>query len=333
MATFGPASIAVDVRTDVTEAVGGAAHTLETVATVISPDPVTLDPRPVVVFGFPGAGYSRHYYLFDMPGSHFGGQAGYHAQHHGWIFVACDHLGVGDSSVPDRSLTTLAAVLAANGMTVDHILNKLADGTLSAHLPPIPHPLRIGMGQSMGGNFTIALQGTAPRFDGVAILGYSAIQTVLPRADGRGVTFTSAPGDNLEGGRDAAFRYAFHWSDVPGEIVAADTTGFPTRRGSIPQWASATLPGCVDQMASPGIVATEAAAIDVPVLVAVGERDIVPELHAEAAAFPRSVDVSLYCQQGMAHMHNFAGTRTQFWERIASWVAAVAGGAAVTLSV
>ena len=50
----------------------------------------------------------------------------------------------------------------------------------------------------MGGNLTIALQGTAPRFDGVATLGYSAIQTVLPRPDGQGVTFTAAPGDNLE---------------------------------------------------------------------------------------------------------------------------------------
>jgi pimeloyl-ACP methyl ester carboxylesterase len=78
-------------------------------------------------------------------------------------------------------------------------------------------------------------------------------------------------------------------------------------------------------MASRGIVAAEAAAIDVPVLLAIGERDIVPDLHAEAAAFRQSWDISLYRQRGMAHMHNFAGTRTRFWERIAAWVAGVDG--------
>jgi pimeloyl-ACP methyl ester carboxylesterase len=324
MAACGPVPTAVEVRTDVTEEVG-AGLALETVATVVAPDPSTLGARAVVAFGFPGAGYSRGYYLFDMPGSRFGGQAGYHADHHGWIYVACDHLGVGGSSVPDRSLTTLPAVLAANGATVDHVLRLLAEGAVSADIPPIVDPLRIGMGQSMGGNFTIALQGSSPRFDGVAVLGYSAIQTVLPREDGGGTTFTSAPGDNLEDGRDAAFRFAFHWSDVPPDIVVADTTGFPARQGELPPWASATLPGCVDQMASRGIVAAEAAAIDVPVLLAIGERDIVPDLHAEAAAFPQSWDISLYRQRGMAHMHNFAGTRTRFWERIAAWVAGVDG--------
>ena len=258
-----------------------------------------------------------------MPGPSFGGQAGYHAEKHGWIFVACDHLGVGDSSVPDLSVTTLPAVLAANGATVDHILNLLAEGTLSEDFPPVNSPLRIGIGQSMGGNLTIALQGTAPRFDGVATLGYSAIQTVLPKPDGEGVTFTSAPGDNLDNHRDATLRYAFHWVDVPEEIVTADVSDYPTRRGQPPLWASTTLPGCVDRMPIPGVIATEAAAIEVPVLVAMGERDIIPDLHAEAVAFPRSRDVSLYCQPAMAHMHNFAGNRTEFWDRIAAWVAGI----------
>jgi pimeloyl-ACP methyl ester carboxylesterase len=312
----------IELRTDVTEIVG-AGLTLRTVATVCLPDPASLGPDPVVAFAFPGAGYSRGYYHFDMPGSSFGGQAGYHAEKHGWIFVACDHLGVGDSSVPDPSITTLPAVLAANGATVDHILNLLSKGTLSEDIPPVTNPLRVGIGHSMGGNLTIALQGTAPRFDGVAMLGYSAIQTVLPKPEGKGVTFTAAPGDNLDHHRDLTFRYAFHWDDVPEEIVTADVSDYPTRRGQHLPWASTTLPGCVDRMPTPGVIAAEAAAIEVPVMVAKGERDIIPDLHAEAAAFPRSRDVSLYCQPAMAHMHNFAGNRTEFWDRIAGWVAII----------
>jgi alpha-beta hydrolase superfamily lysophospholipase len=155
------------------------------------------------------------------------------------------------------------------------------------------------------------------------MLGYSAIQTVLPKPGGPGLTFTSAPGDNLDNNRDVILRYAFHWDDVPEEIVIADVSDYPTRRGQPPLWASTTLPACADRMAKPGVIAEEAAAIVVPVLVAMGERDIIPDLHAEAAAFPRSWDVSLYCQPAMAHMHNFAGNRTEFWDRIAAWVAAI----------
>jgi alpha-beta hydrolase superfamily lysophospholipase len=312
----------IDVRIDVTEAVG-AGMPLEIAATVVLPDALRIGSRPVVAFGVPGAGYSKGYFLFDMPGSDFGGQAGYHADRQGWIFVASDHLGVGDSSVPDPSVSTLPAVLAAYKATIDHVLQLLAKGTLTPDLPPIADPLCIGMGQSMGGNFTIALQGTSPCFDAVAILGYSAIGTVLPKPDGSGVTFTSAPDDNLHRDRDSVFRYAFHWPDVPEEIASVDTEDYPTRGGHSFPWASTTMPGCVNVMAVRGVVAPQATAIDVPVLMAVGERDIVPDLHAEAAAFPRSRDITLYCQQEMAHMHNFAGTRLEFWERIAAWVAGV----------
>ena len=217
----------IEVRTDVTEAVG-AGLTLQTVATVWLPDPARLAARPIVAFGFPGVGYNRAYYSFDMPGSSFGGQAGYHVENQGWIFIACDHLGVGDSSVPDRSVTALPAVLAANGATVDNILNLLAEGTLSEGFPRVTRPVCVGIGHSMGGNLTIALQGTAPRFDGVAMLGYSAIQTVLPKPGGPGLTFTSAPGDNLDNNRDVILRYAFHWDDVPEEIVIADVSDYPT---------------------------------------------------------------------------------------------------------
>ena len=45
----------IEVRTDVTQVVG-AGPTLETVATVCLPDPAKMGPRPVVAFGFPGAG-------------------------------------------------------------------------------------------------------------------------------------------------------------------------------------------------------------------------------------------------------------------------------------
>lgn len=79
------------------------------------------------------------------------------------------------------------------------------------------------------------------------------------------------------------------------------------------------MPACARLMLSPGYVAQEAAAIDVPVLIAAGERDVVPDPHAEPAAFKSSKDISVYVVPGMAHMHNFTTTRKLLWDRIADW--------------
>ena len=74
-------------------------------ATVLLPD--GLDGRPgeplTVVTGFPGGGCNRRYYDLDIPGRQGYSQARYHLAR-GQVFVACDHLGTGDSDTPARPL-------------------------------------------------------------------------------------------------------------------------------------------------------------------------------------------------------------------------------------
>ena len=77
-------------------------------------------------------------------------------------------------------------------------------------------------------------------------------------------------------------------------------------------------------MVAPGAVALEAAAIRVPVFIGVGERDVVPDPWAEPKAFKSAADIQLYVCPRMAHMHNFARTRAQFWARIHNWGKGVA---------
>ena len=77
-------------------------------------------------------------------------------------------------------------------------------------------------------------------------------------------------------------------------------------------------------MLSPGVVTTEAAQIDVPVLIAAGERDVIPEPRAEPAAYRSSPDVTVTIVPQMSHMHNFASTRQQLWDRLAHWAGGVA---------
>src|SRR5438132_770438 len=79
--------------------VGGGLHTA---VDVYRPD--ELPERPVVAFGFPGGGYSRGYYDIRHDGDAYS-QAAFHVGR-GWIVVACDHLGVGDSDQPDPARPT-----------------------------------------------------------------------------------------------------------------------------------------------------------------------------------------------------------------------------------
>jgi len=168
-------------------------------------------------------------------------------------------------------------------------------------------------------------------YDAIAVLGYSAIHTVLPMPKHDETVRAS---EYFDYSRDTApdelslaeasahvgeFLYPFFWEDVPADIVETDTHGGYPIRTTAPSFGSATVPNCVIAMLSPGYIKAEAAKVDVPVFVGVGERDVAPEPHRESAAYPRSPDVSLFICERMAHMHNFASTRHKLWDRLAEW--------------
>ena len=111
------------------------------------PDQVPTE--PVVCFGKPGGGYALGYYTVDLPGPAQGAEATWHAER-GWIFVALDHLGVGDSSQHDPERLSYTPVVAANQAAEAEVRQRLAAGTLVGGLGPIEGALTIGIGQSMG---------------------------------------------------------------------------------------------------------------------------------------------------------------------------------------
>jgi len=337
-----------EVRTDVSGAVGLGEH-LETSATVVVADDFTPIERTVVCFGFPGGGYSRGYFTFDMPGATGGGEAGWHASR-GWIFVACDHLSIGDSDRPaDPTRLTFEVLAAANAATVANVLAALRDGTISTSIPPVADPIVLGIGQSMGGCLTIVLQGQRQTFDGIGILGYSSIHTVLPMPPGTPpIQMPALPRGTMPPLLDAsAFAsptpssgpptaadlpittWGFHYDDVPQDVVINDMVDYPNRRGPMPEWATSSTPLCAITMLSAGVVAHEASLITVPVLVAVGERDVCPDPWMEPKAYKGSTDISVFVCPTMSHMHNFASTRERFWTRLHSWGEGVAAQRAV----
>jgi alpha-beta hydrolase superfamily lysophospholipase len=326
----------VDLRVDVTEA-AALGEPAQVALTVTVPD--QLGPEPVVCFAKPGAGYSRGYFTADLPGPGTGGgsQADWHAAR-GWIFVSVDHLGVGDSSQHPERLT-FAPVVAASAAAEAEVLRRLAAGTVIDGLGPVENPLRIGIGQSMGGCLTVVQQGRFHGYDGIGVLGYGVLHTLPPTAPGtpplalpwvprdaspEAGVFTNGPAlarlTPADSPAAGAMAWGFHYDDVDAAVVARDMDDYPARHGEVPPWGSATLPSplilwCV----SPGAVLPEAAAIEAPVLLALGERDVLTDPRGEVRAYQSARSVDFFVCPRMAHMHNFAGTRELFWRRIETW--------------
>jgi pimeloyl-ACP methyl ester carboxylesterase len=114
----------------------------------------------------------------------------------------------------------------------------------------------------------------------------------------------------------ARMAWGFHYDDVDEAVVRSDMV----RDVDLPAWASATLPSpTAIACLAPGAVAPEAAAIRSPVLVAMGERDVIADPKGEPRAYQSASSVDLFVCPRMGHMHNFASTRELFWARIETW--------------
>jgi len=304
----------------------------EIAATVYLPaDDDLLAPGLGVLVAMPGGGYNRHY--FDLPVAGYS-QAAHHVRA-GTVVITIDHLGAGDSSIPPLAVTTLPTVAAASHAAVTAVLDRLRAGTLAAGVPPVEPACVVGAGQSLGGHALVGIQAYHRTFDGVAMLGSSLAGTALPVRPGTpelvipdGTTPEQAAQIVLA---STDWNWAFHWEDGAAadparpphdltSLVAADIAGgLPVRR-TAPSWGSLTWPGFGPSAMLPGAVAAEAASIDVPVLLATGERDVCHPPAAEVAALKSATDISVLVVPRMAHMHNFATTRTLLWERLDEFV-------------
>ena len=294
-----------ELRLSVTDPDGG---TWEVAATAHLPASDVLPSRPTVLVAVPGSGYGRRYYDIAEPGYS-------QAEHHtalGTIVVAVDPLGVGDSDVPPLETTTMATVAATTHEVVTTIVSRLRAGALAPGYPAVSPSAVVGLGQSMGGFIVIGTQAAHRTFDAIAALGSALSGTRLATAP------DAAPVDVPPGTPpdEAAalilahvdWRYNFHWEDELPALVEADVAaGLPIRH-TAPPWGSLTSPGLVNTLITAEAIAPAAAAIDVPVLLGSGERDVVGPAAEELAALTSATDISWVVFPRMAHMHNFAGT-------------------------
>jgi pimeloyl-ACP methyl ester carboxylesterase len=241
-----------------------------------------------------------------------------------------DHLGTGDSSTHDPFDLTYARLAASAAAADREVLSRLADGTLTPGLPSIADPVRIGIGQSMGGCLAVVQQAHHRSYDGIAVLGSSAVHIQPPVPPGEDPVVApwalrDTPASDPPMVVNAAEVAAAHRDGELPPVLKWMNWYFygddidPASFGDTSGWTSATVPGVTDTILSPAVIATEAAAIRVPVLVAMGDRDVVRDPKEEPRAYRSATSVDLFVCPRMAHMHNFAPTATLFWNRLDRW--------------
>jgi pimeloyl-ACP methyl ester carboxylesterase len=264
-----------------------------------------------VLYCLPGGGMSRRY--FDL------GLAGYSMTEHlvarGFVVVTVDHPAVGDSPVPDNPWSLTPSVVADADAAAVRELHDQLGGT------------PIGVGHSMGSMLTVALQARHRVYAGLALLGYAHIEhyehTEL-------ASYLSDEEREVLGDPDG----------IASRIVelAQKKFGRPLPRGTttrsefllagmpVPDDALDALDECIAPLlACCGLASMlkctsrDIRAIDVPVLVGFGARDITGDARSTATALVLCPDITLFELPDAGHNHNVAPNRALLWERVATW--------------
>lgn len=261
---------------------------------------------------FPGGGISARY--FELDGADM---AGYLAAR-GYHLVLVDHPGTGGSDVPEDPWSLRPEVVA----DVDAAAVRAVVADLG-----LTDPVLIGVGHSMGAMLVAYQQARHRLYDGVALLGHSGrgLPEVLTEEE---LAVAGEPGKASSGLVDLA-RARFGRPLVhSGSGVSAMLTGpeLPARITSSLRAAEADLLVlCGLTSMIPGSHADVLAAVDVPVLLGIGEHDIVGPPRAAPAYLTGAADITLYVLSGAYHNSNAAPARTRLWDRLDAWASTVAG--------
>jgi alpha-beta hydrolase superfamily lysophospholipase len=315
-----PSQLRLDLPTSATPE--GVAE-LAIAATVFAP--AAVDPQHVrVLVCWPGGSYGRDYWDIHLPG-----RAGYSFAERmtarGFVVIAADPLGVGDSDRPeDGTLCTYDALADAAHAAVCLLRARLSAGTLVEQLPPIDAARIVGVGHSMGGGLVVLQQARSGSYDAVAILGYThgAKARAVPAGDDAARRATAVEqakgfwGDQWEA-RYGVVDKAPHQPWLNGPDAPADIVAYDNANAVI--WAAEPY---VDAL-HVGYTAAYAAQVTTPVMIAFGEFDIAERPRDEAAFYERSDDITLFVLGGSYHCHNFQDGRMRLWDRLAAWASEV----------
>ena len=261
----------------------------------------------------PGGGMNRRY--FDLPTPPAEAEASF-AQAmlaRGHAVVLIDPLGAGDSTCPaDAYLLHPDRTADAAALVTTHILGGLRNGTLLPDVPAMPHLRSIGAAHSLGALMTIVQQARAHQHDGLVLMGFhtAGVPAHLTEAD-RELDIVDAR-ENLTDIARTRFP-AGPWHELQPQ---------PTKRPVSAATAIERIMMTPSLMAMlPGIVAQDAAAVSVPVMIVLGDADLHGDPYRTPQAYSGSPEVTLLVLRDTQHNHFVYDSRTHLFERVASWAA------------
>jgi alpha-beta hydrolase superfamily lysophospholipase len=283
-----------------------------------------LDPVDVAIaVCLPGGGMSRRYFDLDVPATLGDYSMARYLAERGVVVVTLDPPAVGESDRPDDGYSLTSDVVAdVNSYAISAVLAGLRSGKLVAGLPPLPSTWTVGLGHSAGAYLTVVQQARHRSYDALALLGFA----------GGGLDSHLTDDERRYAGDPAGLRLAI--ADLVKVRFGRPLPGGSTTvsdfliRGQIPPEARSAIGAASAPLLAlvglttmvPGSSAEELAAIDVPVLIGVGELDITGDSHLIPTQLPNCPDITLYVVPGAGHNHNVEANRTLLWDRVARWV-------------
>ncbi len=277
----------------------------------------------------PGGNMNRGYYDLRPPEAADDDSYSFAAQMtaRGDLVAAFDYLGIGGSTRPEDGYALTPDLLtAANAQAVGAVLARLRGGHCDG-VPALPDLRAIGLGHSMGAMMTVLLQAAAKPYDAVALLGFSTrglpeylspkvrelaqdVPAVRAQLVGLCKTMFPVPYPVIKSSGNGAELYGSARAEPAGVAALKAATEHVL---AVPAFLSML----------PGNVAPEAAQIDVPLFLGLGERDMAGPTHQIPAAFPASRDVTLQILPETGHSHFLFPAREQLFARLDHWIGGV----------
>lgn len=300
---------------------------LQIAAKIFLPPAAELAAAPIAFFCLPGGGLNSGYFNLDIDGAAAAadGQFNFARQMaaRGFITVAIDHLGIGASSIPrDGFALTPETMVAANARAAQRIQRALREGTAAAGYPPLPGLRSIGVGHSMGGMLTALQQAECRTYAAIAVLGFSTrgLPEYLTPDDAEFVDNPAGARANIV--RLAKLRGADPYPDLNTRGAAREIYG-----GHADRRALEALRGARDKVLAvmgffsmlPGSSSDACARVEVPVFLAVGDRDMTGPAHLLPASFSGSSDLTLLVLPDTGHTHFIFPSCARLFRRLADW--------------
>lgn len=247
----------------------------------------------------------------------------------GYVTLAFDHLGVGESSRPDPIEGGYALgpeeIARANQRALEITLERLARGDEALGLPALRDPVTIGVGHSMGSMLTVEQQALARPHAALVLFSFSTHGT--PRfLDEAMRQYANDPQRlrreiGLLARRSMGTPYPERARDSEENRRAAFGVGTAPKAAEEALHAASTNLLAVGGLASmvPGGYAPAAERIDVPVLMWAGDHDLHDDRHTRSE-LPRSPSVTTRILEDCWHCHFVANTREILWRDTAQWI-------------